>query len=186
MTLALKLSRMASPLGPLILMHHANILHLLDFDDQYQSTGATQLDHQAGPLARILKSYRPYSLTNAENPFEKPLNAYFAGDFSALALIRTAPAGTHFQRSVWSALGAVEPGNTASYGTISRAIGAPKASRAVGLAIGANPIAVVIPCHRIIGANGSLTGYSGGLPRKSWLLAHEAASAAKIAASPTR
>jgi methylated-DNA-[protein]-cysteine S-methyltransferase len=186
MTLTLHISRMKSPLGTLLLIHHGNTLHLLDFEDQYAHQPDTSRDHHNHPLAGLLKSYQPYSLTKAENPSEKPLAAYFSGDLTALDPIRVAPAGTDFQRRVWSALSVLKPGVTASYGTIARAIGAPKVSRAVGLAIGANPIALVIPCHRVIGANGSLTGYSGGLPRKAWLLAHEAASAAKIAASPAR
>lgn len=186
MTLALQISRMASPLGTLLLIHHDNILHVLDFEDQYLSPANPPLDHPANPLARLLRSYRPYSLINAENPSEKFLTAYFNGDLTALDPISAAPAGTDFQRRVWSALSAIKPGTTTTYGAIARAIGAPNANRAVGLAIGANPVALVIPCHRIIGANGSLTGYNGGLPRKSWLLAHEAASAAKIAANPSR
>jgi methylated-DNA-[protein]-cysteine S-methyltransferase len=83
------------------------------------------------------------------------------------------PAGTPFQVRVWTALREIPCGETRSYGDIARRIGDPKAVRAVGLANGANPIAVVVPCHRVIGANGSLTGYGGGLPRKRWLLAHE-------------
>jgi methylated-DNA-[protein]-cysteine S-methyltransferase len=186
MTLALQISRMASPLGALLLIHHGNTLHLLDFEDQYLSQASPTLDHPTNPLTRLLKSYRPYSLINAENPSEKFLAAYFAGDLTALDPISAAPAGTDFQHRVWLTLSTIKPGTTTTYGAIARAIGAPKASRAVGLAIGANPIAIIIPCHRVIGANGSLTGYNGGLPRKSWLLAHEAASAAKIAANPSR
>ncbi|MGK2913311.1 MAG: methylated-DNA--[protein]-cysteine S-methyltransferase [Porticoccaceae bacterium] len=83
------------------------------------------------------------------------------------------PAGTVFQQAVWRALCAVPYGDTASYGDIAAAVGNPKGSRAVGLANGRNPIAIVIPCHRIIGRDGSLTGYGGGLDRKRWLLAHE-------------
>jgi methylated-DNA-[protein]-cysteine S-methyltransferase len=81
--------------------------------------------------------------------------------------------GTPFQLRVWQALRGVHAGRTASYSEIARAVGAPAAVRAVGAANGANPIAVVVPCHRIIGANGALTGYGGGLRRKEWLLRHE-------------
>jgi methylated-DNA-[protein]-cysteine S-methyltransferase len=101
------------------------------------------------------------------------LGDYFAGDLDALADIPVNPGGTPFQRSVWSALRRVAPGQTVAYRDLARAIGAPAAVRAVGAANGANPIAIVIPCHRAIGADGSLTGYAGGLERKRWLLAHE-------------
>jgi O-6-methylguanine DNA methyltransferase len=81
--------------------------------------------------------------------------------------------GTPFQQNVWSRLCEIPYGETISYGELARRIGNPKASRAVGLANGRNPVAIIVPCHRVIGANGSLTGYGGGLERKTWLLAHE-------------
>jgi methylated-DNA-[protein]-cysteine S-methyltransferase len=84
-----------------------------------------------------------------------------------------APEGTPFQQIVWRALLAIPCGETRSYGDIARTIRRPAASRAVGLANGRNPIAIIVPCHRVIGANGTLTGYGGGLPTKQWLLAHE-------------
>jgi len=83
------------------------------------------------------------------------------------------PQGTPFQRTVWKALLDVKPGETSTYGEIARRIGMPHASRAVGAAIGRNPIAIIVPCHRIIGSDGSLTGYAGGMPRKEFLLQHE-------------
>ncbi len=100
------------------------------------------------------------------------LRAYFAGRLVSFELPLN-PAGTAFQKSVWQALLAVPHGATASYGEIAAAVGNPRAARAVGLANGRNPIAIVVPCHRIIGRDGSLTGYGGGLDRKRWLLAHE-------------
>ena len=90
-------------------------------------------------------------------------------------------AGTAFQQRVWAALCDIPYGETASYGATATAIGAPTASRAVGLANGQNPISIIVPCHRVIGANGSLTGYGGGLEAKQWLLAHEAAHAGLFA-----
>lgn len=105
------------------------------------------------------------------------LRAYFAGDLAAIEHLSVAPAGTSFQREVWSALRSIPCGTTTSYGALARHLGRPEASRAVGLANGSNPVAIVIPCHRVIGANGSLTGYGGGLARKRWLLAHEAMQA---------
>jgi methylated-DNA-[protein]-cysteine S-methyltransferase len=86
--------------------------------------------------------------------------------------------GTDFQRSVWKALRAIPAGETRTYGQLAAAIGSPKAVRAVGLANGRNPVALIVPCHRVIGANGTLTGYAGGLERKRWLLQHEGASVA--------
>jgi methylated-DNA-[protein]-cysteine S-methyltransferase len=102
----------------------------------------------------------------------RQLAAYFAGKLRAFTL-PLAPAGTAFQRKVWTALAAIPFGVKRSYQDIARAIGQPSAVRAVGMANGANPIAIIIPCHRVIGADGSLTGYGGGLPRKKWLLGHE-------------
>ncbi|MGH8530155.1 MAG: methylated-DNA--[protein]-cysteine S-methyltransferase [Nevskiales bacterium] len=101
------------------------------------------------------------------------LGAYFAGQLRKFDL-PLAPAGTEFQRTVWQALLDIPYGRTESYGTVARRIGAPKAPRAIGLANGHNPISIIIPCHRVIGADGSLTGYGGGIERKRWLLAHEA------------
>lgn len=104
------------------------------------------------------------------------LNDYFVGkrtDFSDLTL---APQGTDFQLSVWRALLKIPFGVTKSYGDIAREIKNPKGVRAVGLANGKNPIPVIVPCHRVIGTNGTLTGFGGGLPAKKWLLAHEGVS----------
>ena len=103
----------------------------------------------------------------------RALRAYFEGDLNAVDDLPTETNGTAFQRAVWSALRTIPAGRTVSYGALADQIGHPKAVRAVGLANGANPIAIVVPCHRVIGANASLTGYGGGLHRKRWLLAHE-------------
>ncbi len=100
------------------------------------------------------------------------LDDYFAGRSSRFDLA-LAPAGTEFQRAVWDALTTIPHGETRSYGQIAAQIGRPKAARAVGMANNRNPIAVIIPCHRVIGADGSMIGYAGGLDRKTWLLDHE-------------
>ena len=100
------------------------------------------------------------------------LDAYWAGELFDFEL-PLAPGGTPFQNRVWAALRTIPYGKTASYGDIARKIGSPTASRAVGAANGRNPIAIVVPCHRVIGANGTLTGYAGGLDMKQALLAHE-------------
>jgi methylated-DNA-[protein]-cysteine S-methyltransferase len=99
--------------------------------------------------------------------------AYFEGDMHALDAIDVDAGGTVFQRRVWRELGRIPAGETRSYAQVARAIGAPAAVRAVGAANGQNPVSLVVPCHRVIGANGTLTGYAGGIARKRWLLAHE-------------
>lgn len=108
----------------------------------------------------------PHSLTDA-------ISRYFAGELGAIDAIPVETGGTPFQREVWRALRGIPCGTTTSYGKIAKQIGHPAAVRAVGTANGANPVAVVVPCHRVIGANGSLTGYGGGMERKRWLLDHE-------------
>jgi methylated-DNA-[protein]-cysteine S-methyltransferase len=114
-------------------------------------------------------------LVNARAPetVRAALTAYFAGDLDRLKSIPWRVAGTPFQRNVWTALRAIPAGTALSYRTLATRLNVPKAVRAVGHANGANPISVVVPCHRVIGADGSLTGYGGGLDRKRWLLEHE-------------
>jgi methylated-DNA-[protein]-cysteine S-methyltransferase len=101
------------------------------------------------------------------------LTAYFAGDLREFDLPLEAP-GSDFQRRVWRELRQIPFGRSISYGELARRIGQPAASRAVGRANGQNPISIIVPCHRVIGADGTLTGYGGGLDRKRWLLDHEA------------
>ena len=103
----------------------------------------------------------------------EPLARYFEGHLDALADVTVAPFGTVFQQEVWAMLRQIPFGDTISYSEVARRIQRPKAVRAVGLANGQNPIPIIIPCHRVIGANGSLTGYGSGLDRKDWLLRHE-------------
>jgi methylated-DNA-[protein]-cysteine S-methyltransferase len=106
------------------------------------------------------------------------LERYFAGDLAAIDEVETETSGTGFQRDVWNELRRIPAGTSISYGTLAQRIARPKAVRAVGLANGSNPIGLIVPCHRVIGSNGSLTGYGGGLERKKWLLDHERAHAA--------
>ena len=108
------------------------------------------------------------------------LQRYFAGDLSALDTVPVELNGTPFQKKVWQALRRIPCGATISYGELARRIGVAAAVRAVGAANGANPVAVIVPCHRVIGSNGSLTGYGGGLERKQWLLAHEGTVGRKL------
>lgn len=132
------------------------------------------LQHVGLPEAR-----RPMTIPSGwkHEPFRlaepaKQFAAYFRGERIAFDL-PLEPAGTAFQKQVWNALVDIPYGTTISYAELARRIGNPKASRAVGLANGANPLAIVVPCHRVIGANGSMTGYGGGLPAKRYLLEHE-------------
>lgn len=99
--------------------------------------------------------------------------AYFSGERADAASVPLDLRGTPFERQVWEALRCIPAGTTTTYGAVARQVGSPDASRAVGLANGANPIAIIVPCHRVIGSDGTLTGYGGGLDRKSWLLSHE-------------
>jgi methylated-DNA-[protein]-cysteine S-methyltransferase len=123
----------------------------------------------------------PEALPRLDEPFtavREQLDAYFAGELSEFDL-PLAPHGTPFQRRVWDELARIPFGETTSYSELARRLGDPKLVRAVGLANGRNPIAIVIPCHRVIGADGSLVGYGGGLDRKRWLLDHEAVASGR-------
>lgn len=142
-----------SPIGPMTLVQEGEALARLDFDVPSQPEEATPL---------LLEACRQ-------------LREYFAGERKAFAL-PLAPAGTEFQKKVWAALRDIPWGETRSYGDIARAIGKPTACRAVGMANGRNPLPVFIPCHRVIGTNGSITGYSGGLEKKRFLLRLEGIS----------
>lgn len=148
-----------SPIGPLLLI--GEDAALLGIQMQAQR-------HARALPAGCRGDRAAFATTSAQ------LAEYFAGERSAFEL-SLRPQGTVFQRCVWSALQEVPAGATVSYGELAARIGRPTAARAVGLANGKNPIAIVIPCHRVIGAGGSLTGYAGGLSRKRWLLSHEGA-----------
>jgi methylated-DNA-[protein]-cysteine S-methyltransferase len=119
--------------------------------------------------------------SRAPRLIQAALAAYFEGDLASLATIKWRLAGTAFQRKVWTALTRIPPGTTMSYGALAAQLDMPKAMRAVGHANGANPISVVIPCHRLIGVDGSLVKYGSGLARKRWLLAHEGVTLARAA-----
>ncbi len=116
-----------------------------------------------------------FTFESARNPhgLRDKIDRYFAGEIGVIDEIPTKTTGTQFQRSVWEKLRKIPNGSTISYGQLAQQIDRPKAVRAVGLANGSNPVGVVVPCHRVIGSSGSLTGYGGGLERKKWLLEHE-------------
>jgi methylated-DNA-[protein]-cysteine S-methyltransferase len=123
----------------------------------------------------LAKRYQSVRLIEQANPhgFSDRFVAYLTGDFSSLDDIPLKTGGTQFQQRVWLALRNIPSGTTVTYGELARQIAKPNAARAVGFANSLNPIAIVLPCHRVIGANGNLTGYAGGLDRKQWLLQHE-------------
>lgn len=146
--------------------------------DSEQRLRSLEWEDKGDRMQRLLRLHygeKGYRLAGApaQSPARLALEAYFAGELAAITALRTETRGTTLQRAVWSALRNIPAGTTLSYGQLAREIGNPTAVRAVGAANGANPISVVVPCHRVIGADGSLTGYGGGLERKRWLLEHE-------------
>src|SRR5690606_35659536 len=149
-----------TPIGAMLLVADGERLAALEFADV------------AERMARWLRRrYGARALVPAADPggFATRLRAYFAGDLAALDGIPLADGGSPFQRAVWSALRRIPAGRTMTYGAVAAALGRPSASRAVGHANGANPYAIVVPCHRLVGSDGALTGYGGGLERKRWL-----------------
>jgi methylated-DNA-[protein]-cysteine S-methyltransferase len=163
----LGLDRLATPIGEaLIVTDEAGVLRAFDWADREAA------------MARLLRLHYGSLVPRpgvAPRHVKQLLRRYFDGDTGCLGAIEWRTAGTKFQRTVWSGLTRIAPGKTLSYGALAAKLGCPTSVRAVGLANGANPISVVVPCHRVIGADGSLTGYGGGLARKRWLLAHEGA-----------
>jgi methylated-DNA-[protein]-cysteine S-methyltransferase len=127
--------------------------------------------------ARLARWFPPHEIVERETPTISRtrdwLAAYFDGIAAAPVAVPLDMRGAPFEKRVWMALQTIPPGQTTSYGAIAKALGSAAASRAVGAANGANPIAIIVPCHRVIGSTGSLTGYGGGLDRKTWLIDHE-------------
>jgi methylated-DNA-[protein]-cysteine S-methyltransferase len=163
----LYLERLPTAIGEmLIVTDDTDRLRALDFAD-YEDRMRTLLRRHYGEVELRERT--------APSPARLAVEAYMAGDLAALDGIEVATGGTDFQRQVWAALRAIPVGETVSYGRLAERIGRPKAVRAVGLANGSNPIGVVVPCHRVIGSSGHLTGYAGGMERKAWLLRHEGA-----------
>ena len=163
----LTLDRLATPIGTALLVT----------DGHGRLRAFNWTDYEPAMRAWIGKHYPKATLVEDEAPpavcgaFE----AYFSGDTRALEGVPWTACGTPFQLKVWEALCSIPAGETLSYAQLAERIGRPTAVRAVGHANGANPVAVVVPCHRVIGTGGSLTGYGGGLPRKRWLLGLEGA-----------
>jgi methylated-DNA-[protein]-cysteine S-methyltransferase len=165
------LDHIPSPIGTLLIVYDRDArLRALDFEDhEPRMRRLLRLHYGQDGHNFVVKDGR------VPKVIKQALAAYFAGDLTAVDRIAVATSGTGFQRDVWAALRQIAPGTTLSYGALAKAIGRPKAVRAVGLANGTNPIAIVVPCHRVIGADMSLTGYGGGIDRKRWLLNHEGA-----------
>ena len=166
------LDRLDTPIGAALLVSDDDgVLRALDWED-YAPRMQRLLRLHYGVV--VLKEERaPRALRTA-------LAGYFKGDFDRLRQIKWRVAGTPFQQKVWKALPRISAGTTMSYGALAKNIGLPKAIRAVGHANGSNPIGVVLPCHRLIGADGSLIKYGGGLERKRWLLRHEGVEVAPV------
>ena len=163
----LLLDRIKTPIGELLLVaDRSGKLRAMDWSD---------FEDRMARFLRIHYGKNSYTLVPAHNPhgLRGKMEYYFDGDVHAIDDIPVATGGTPFQRRVWAELRTIPSGAPISYSRLAQQIGRPKAVRAVGLANGSNPIGVVVPCHRVIGANGSLTGYGGGLDRKRWLLDHE-------------
>jgi methylated-DNA-[protein]-cysteine S-methyltransferase len=146
-------------------------------DEQGRVHALDWVDHDERMHRLLGRYYKNVSVrlreSKQESAAKRAVLAYFGGELDAIAKLDVASPGTEFQNDVWRALRQIPRGQTRSYGALAKQIGRPAAVRAVGLANGSNPIAIIVPCHRVIGANASLTGYGGGLDRKRWLLAHE-------------
>jgi methylated-DNA-[protein]-cysteine S-methyltransferase len=153
-------AEISSPLGDLLLV-----------SDGVSLLGVYYEDHRRGPArdANWRQDTAPF------NQVQDELAAYFAGELQAFS-VKLAPRGSDFQREVWNELGRIPPGKTLTYAELAARVGRPKAIRAVGAANARNPISIIVPCHRVVGSNGTLTGYAGGLERKEWLLRHEASA----------
>ncbi len=152
---------------------------LIVTDDLHRMRAADWEDHEQRMRTLLRQQYGANAIelleTSRPSAARRSLDAYFEGDISIIDSLPVATQGTEFQRKVWEALRRIPVGHPISYSTLAAQIGRPTATRAVGHANGSNPISIVVPCHRVIGANASLTGYGGGLDRKRWLLAHESA-----------
>lgn len=170
MTVQLTGDTIPTPVGEMLLVTHGDALCAAEFSG-----------FEARMRALLRRHHGDFELRPGAAPsaVRDGFARYFDGDIEAFAGIAPLTNGTPFQESVWAALRATQWGERLSYSELAARIGRPRAVRAVGLANGRNPVAILIPCHRIVGKNGSLTGYAGGLERKAWLLEHEGLGAAR-------
>ncbi|MBD2448869.1 methylated-DNA--[protein]-cysteine S-methyltransferase [Nostoc sp. FACHB-152] len=160
----LLVDKINSEIGTILIASDGEKLCALDFADYEQRMGKL-----------LQRRYASFDFEYVKNPqgFSSKIQAYFEGDRTSLNNIPISTAGTTFQQQVWLALRTIPWGSTISYADLAARIGKPTAYRAVGMANSLNPVALVLPCHRVIGAKAALTGYAGGLERKRWLLNHE-------------
>jgi methylated-DNA-[protein]-cysteine S-methyltransferase len=167
--LLLSRESLPTPIGTLVILTDCtDCLRVVDWEDHQPRMLCLLRRQYQGQTPCVGRRARPSAAREA-------LKRYFEGDLDAFAGLSTSTGGTAFQREVWRQLRTIPAGQTITYGTLAGWLGRPRAARAAGLANGANPIGVAVPCHRVIGADGSLTGYGGGLERKRWLLRHEGA-----------
>lgn len=165
--LQLLTDRIHTPIGELLLVADQDgNLRAVDWTEHESRMRQLLQRHYGENGIRLEPGRNPNGLTDA-------MSAYFGGELRVIDTLPVETAGTSFQREVWRALRQIPCGTTISYAKLAERIGRPTAVRAVGLANGSNPVGVVVPCHRVIGSDGSLTGYGGGIERKRWLLAHE-------------
>ena len=160
----LLIDRIPTEIGTVLIVSDEKAVCAVDFED-----------HEARMYELLTQHYEVFNLIPKRNPLDisDRLQAYFEGDLRAVDDIPVNPGGTDFQREVWRNLRSIPPGKTITYGQLASLLNKPKSARAVGMANSLNPISIVLPCHRVIGSNGKLTGYAGGLDRKRWLLHHE-------------
>jgi methylated-DNA-[protein]-cysteine S-methyltransferase len=178
--LTLLTERLGTPIGTMLLLtDEQHRVRVLDWDDQAARVTRLLRLHYGDDGATLVDSASRSSALQS-------LEAYFDGDVRIIDTVPVETGGTPFQRSVWTALRRIPAGRTVSYGELAAAIGRPRAVRAVGMANGSNPVSIIVPCHRVIGSDASLTGYGGGLARKQWLLDHEGATAAHPATRENR
>ncbi|MGA2886885.1 MAG: methylated-DNA--[protein]-cysteine S-methyltransferase [Terracidiphilus sp.] len=165
--LALLIDRLDTPIGEMLIV--------ADIEGNLRATSWTDHEEHMRRLLRLHYGENGFVLEPASNPsgLTNALRRYFDGELAAIDTLPVQTGGTSFQRDVWRALRTIPCGTTVSYMQLATQIGRPQAVRAVGMANGSNPVGVVVPCHRVIGADGSLTGYGGGIARKTWLLRHE-------------
>jgi methylated-DNA-[protein]-cysteine S-methyltransferase len=173
--LELLIDRIHTPIGEMILV--------ADRDGNLRAADWTEHEARMRNLLRLHYGKDGFTLTPARNPngLADAISSYFSGDLTTIDVLPVRTNGTPFQREIWRALRKIPCGATVSYAKLAQQIGRPTAVRAAGLANGSNPIGIVVPCHRVIGSNGSLTGYGGGMERKRWLLEHERSGAPSIA-----
>ena len=170
-TLRLLIDRINTPIGKMLIVS--------DLEGNLRAVDWVEYETRMQRLLRLHYGKDGFQLKTARNPngLADAISSYFAGELTKIDTLPVRTAGTSFQREVWSALRKIPCGATISYSKLAERICRPAAVRAVGLANGSNPVGVVVPCHRVVGADGSLTGYGGGIERKLWLLRHEGSAA---------